>query len=171
MRRLLAAAALGAVVLTAAGCANSGTPAASGTTAAPATSAAPAGGGSTKEICDSLEESGKKFESSVTGLTAGMAGGDPAKAKEALVAAGAGFTEFTAEVRAKAATASDPEFKKALEDVATSLETLGKTLSDLATKDVAEIQKDPTTLLNALSDPKFAKSFEDMSKFCPGLGS
>jgi hypothetical protein len=170
MRRLLAAAAIGAVLLTAAGCANNGTTGATGTTAAP-TSAAPAGNGDTKAICDSLEASGKDFETSLSGMTGAFAGGDQAKAKEGLVKAGAAFTAFTTEIKAKAAIATDPAFKTALDNAAAGFEKLGKALTDLANGDIADLQKDPSKVLGVLSDPEFTKSMEDMDKFCPGIGS
>jgi hypothetical protein len=170
MRRLLAVAAIGAVLLTAAGCANNGTPGATGTTAAP-TSAAPAGNGDTKAICDSLEATGKQFETDMQGLSAGLTGGDPAKALEALQKVGGAFTTFTTEIRAKAAIATDPAFKTALEDAATAFETLGKALAGLSTAKPEDLQKDPTALLGPLSDPKFTSAMDAMDKFCPGLGT
>jgi hypothetical protein len=170
MRRLLAAAAIGAVLLTSAGCANNGTTGATGTTAAP-TSAAPAGNGDTKAICDSLEASGKQFETDMTALGGGLTGGDPAKALEALKKVGGAFTTFTAEIRAKAATATDPEFKTALENAATAFETLGQALAGFATAKPEDLQKDPTAIMGPLSDPKFTKAMDDMDKFCPGLGT
>jgi hypothetical protein len=164
MRRLLAAAAIGAVVLTGAGCANEGTPTTSGTTAAPATSAAPAGADNTKEICDSLEATGKQLEKDMEGL--GTAMSDPAEAQETLVKIGTAFTTFTAEIKAKSATATDPEFKAALDSAATSIDTVAKAFSD-----VEALQKDPTKVLEVMSDPELAKGFEGIEKHCPGLTS
>ena len=163
MRRLLAAAALGALVLSGAACSNSGTPTTTPTTAAaPATSAA-AAGGNTKEICDSINAAGEKLKTDFVGLGVVMGSTDPSKALEALTKMATTISGFATDIQAKAAGATDPEFKAALEETKTAMGSAATKLADPG------LQKEPSKALDILADPQISKALDDLAKFCPGI--
>jgi hypothetical protein len=162
MRRLLAAAALGALVLTGAACSNSGTPTTTATSAAPATSAA-AAGGNTKEICDSINAAGEQLQKDVAGLGVIMGSTDPAQAGEALKKIATAIGTFATGIEAKVANANDPAFKAALDETKTAMQGAATKLADPA------LQQNPSKAVDIISDPQLTKALDDLGKFCPGI--
>jgi hypothetical protein len=160
MRRLLAIAAMAAVVLTGAACNKSDTPTTTPTTAAP-TSAA--GNAANAAVCDAAK---KATTDAVTAFTTQMATIQDAIIKgdtTAEAAAVKGFKDFltswSASMQATADSAADPEFKATLAAVATAVgDSAGKINS------IDDI-KNAETLMNS---PALVDAGTKLAKICPG---
>jgi hypothetical protein len=147
MRRIMAAAAVAALVL-GAGCSkdNSGAGASSPTPSASPTLDV---GANTKQVCDEVKQlntdSAKKVGDAIAKATAAAMKGDEAGAKKAVDEANDITKDWVAKLRAEAAKAANPELAKALNDIADQVEKL---LGEDATVDQMNktVQEAGTTL-------------------------
>lgn len=181
MRRLLAAAVLGAALFTAAACADTPEPGAAPTTSAGAsaeaspgagvapsgsTAASPGAGGTvdTKAACAAVTAESKKF---ITNLVtkaqqAGTSLSDPDKAKAFLDALAKDYVALSTAMKAEAAKTADPALKKALEDLTKALDA-----SSAALGDPQQLAQDPSKIQSILFSEELSAANEALDKLCP----
>ncbi len=148
MRRIMAAAAVAALVL-GAGCSKDSGGA--GASSSPTPSASPTldVAANTKQVCDEVKQlntdSAKKVGDAIAKATAAAMKGDEAGAKKAVDEANDITKDWVAKLRAAAAKAANPELAKALNDIADQVEKL---LGEDATVDQMNktVQEAGTTL-------------------------
>jgi hypothetical protein len=162
MRRLLAAAALTAAALVAAGC-TGGTPSTQPSPAVSSSSAAPSTDPSAAVICADLKNKildtdVRAFGAELGKMIAARAQGDKTAQAAAQQAAVDKLKEISGKLRADAAMASDPKLKDALTTSADNVDKLAA---------------DPSTFANITSidqvgqlTQRFAQSLDEINKYC-----
>lgn len=180
MRRILAAAVLGAALFTAAACADTATPntdpsssAAASAAATPGASVAPSGSAGTgtgtgtadtKAVCAVVTAESKKFVTSIVtkAQEAGTSLSDPEKAKAFLDGLGKDYVALSTALKAEAAKTADPTLKKALEDMTKALD-----LSASALSDPQKLAQDPSKIQEILFSAELTAAGEALDKVCP----
>lgn len=180
MRRLLAAAVLGAALFTASACADTPEPGAAPTASAgvsagaspgagvapSGSAAAPGAGGTvdTKAVCAAVTTESKKF---ITNLVtkaqeAGTSLSDPDKAKAFLDALAKDYVTLSTAMKTEAAKTADPGLKKALDDLTKALDASAKALGD-----PQQLAQDPSKIQSILFSTELTSANEALDKICP----
>lgn len=158
MRRLLAIAAMAAVVLTGAACNKSDTPTTTPTTAAPTSAAANAN----KAVCDAahkaLTDGMTTLIPQMTSLQDAITKGDKVAQEKAVTDLKAALTAWAASVKVTADSATDPQLKATISEIVTAVEAGA---SQIKTIDDA---KNAQTLL---SSPVLANAATKIGQLCP----
>jgi len=162
MRRILAAAALTALVALGAGCTSTGSPSPGSTTAA-RPSATPSVDASGQAICDDLQKTildtdVTAFGAELGKMMAARLQGDKAGESTAQTAAVAKLTEIVGKLRRHAGTATDPKLKSALNESADNVEKLAADTSNFSNiKSLDQVSE---------TTQKFATSLDAIAQYC-----
>ncbi|BCJ70531.1 hypothetical protein CS0771_00750 [Catellatospora sp. IY07-71] len=180
MRRLLAAAVLGAALFTAAACADTPEPSAAPTASAGVTAEASPGAGvvpsgsagvpgvgataDTKAVCAAVTTESKKF---ITNLVtkaqeAGTSLSDPDKAKAFLDALAKDYVALSTALKTESAKTADPGLKKALDDLTKALDASAAALGD-----PQKLAQDPSKIQSILFSEELSAANEALDKICP----
>lgn len=178
MRRILAAAVLGAALLTATACsgdptrpnAGSGPSAGASTgtstdaSAAPGASGAVTGTTDAKATCTAVIAESKKFVANlvVRAQELGESLSEPEKVKVFFDALTKDYVALSSTVKAEAAKTADPKLRKALEDVAKALDASVAQLSD-----PQRLAEDPSKMQQILFSPELTAANEALNEICP----
>ncbi|WP_155386294.1 hypothetical protein [Catellatospora paridis] len=181
MRRILAAAVLGAALFTATACSgdpvrpNAGsTPSAGASTEAsppspgasvvPGASGAVAGTTDPKATCAAVIAESKKFVSNLVtkAQQLGESLSDPEKVKVFFAELTKDYVALSTTVKAEAAKTSDPRLRKALEDVAKALDASVAQLGD-----PQKLAEDPSKMQQILFSPELTTANEALNDICP----
>jgi hypothetical protein len=165
MRRVLAGAALVAVMLLGGAC-SKGTGASAPTaspTVSPTSSPTPSVDPSAKTICDDLQRNildtdTKAFGAELGKMFAARASGDKTAEAKAQQAAIAKLHEIAAKLRRHAGTATDPKLASALNTAATNLDALAADTQNFTKINSLEAVSQTTQ--------RFVESFTEITKFC-----
>jgi hypothetical protein len=159
MRRLLAIAAMAAVVLTGAACNNKTDTTTTPTTAAP-TSAA--GNAANKAVCDAAKKAVADGMTAiipqVTALQNAVIKGDKAAQTKGIADLKTSVTAWATSMKATADSVTDPEFKATLAAIASAVETAGSQIKGV--EDAGKVQE-------LLSSPAVLEAGTKMEKLCP----
>lgn len=179
MRRILAAAVLGAALLTATACsgdptrpdAGSAPSAGASTGTSPAASAAPGVSGTaatgatdSKAACAAVIAESKKFVAKlvVRAQELGESLSDPEKVKVFFDELTKDYVALSTTVKAEAARTSDPKLRKALEDVTKALDA-----SVIQLSDPQKLAEDPSKMQQILFSPDLITANEALNEICP----
>ncbi|MEU8074530.1 hypothetical protein AB0B31_03710 [Catellatospora citrea] len=180
MRRILAAAVLGAALFTATACAGDpvrpnagpvpsagasteGSPS-SGASAVPGASGAVTGTTDPKATCAAVIAESKKFVSKLVSRAEqmGQALSDPDKVKVFFDELTKDYVALSTTVKAEAAKTADPRLRKALEDVAKALDASVAQLGD-----PQKLAEDPSKMQQILFSPDLTTANEALNDICP----
>lgn len=181
MRRILAAAVLGAALFTATACsgdpvrpnAGGSTPSAGASTDAspsPGASAVPGASGAVtgttdpKATCAAVIAESKKFVSNLVtkAQQLGESLSDPEKVKVFFADLTKDYVALSTTVKAEAAKTSDAKLRKALEDVAKALDASVAQLGD-----PQKLAEDPSKMQQILFSPDLTAANEALNNICP----